>query len=333
MRARSSVALFCAASSPEVGAGHIARCLALAKAFGPNWTPCFKLEPAGRELWQRRLDEHGIKVIEPWGVETIRPEAVILDDYRLDAQAITAWRARARARAFVMFDDFGGGATVADLTIAPGLPATKVARVLAGPAYAVLDAEYSRPPKTRTFGRVQRLLISCGRQDSADVTGFVIDALATLPDASRPETITVVLGRAAPHYRSIIERAGTLGAEIVEEAPPLCPLYDNSDLVIGAGGVSLFERMARARASVTIVTADNQRAQSHAMSERGATLLAGDILKRETGPLAEAIVALSNDGKRRRIMGEVGRGLVDGLGASRVAAKIEELVLARAGGA
>ena len=76
----------------------------------------------------------------------------------------------------------------------------------------------------------------------------------------------------------------TLGAQVLFDAPDMAALYDDAELVLGSGGVSLFERMSRGRASVTLVAAKNQATPRPCRWPKlGATLFAGDVKAVDAG--------------------------------------------------
>jgi UDP-N-acetylglucosamine:LPS N-acetylglucosamine transferase len=99
-----------------------------------------------------------------------------------------------------------------------------------------------------------------------------------------------------------------------------------ADLVITAGGISLYEALA-ARTPACALSYDRyQRATVRAVAEAGACidLGAGDRLKRHT--VAGEVASLDANRSRRRRLSVSGGRLVDGRGAMRVARILRALI-------
>jgi spore coat polysaccharide biosynthesis predicted glycosyltransferase SpsG len=182
-----------------------------------------------------------------------------------------------------------------------GLPA------LLGPAFALVDPRFSALPDRGRDQPVRKILVTFGRIDPDNATELVLEALIRAGTGAK---ITVVSSAASPHAETIAERVRTLGgaAHLVLDAPDLVPLLAETDLVVGAGGVSLMERIAAGIPSVTLAVAENQRLFVDGAARAGATLAGSTDLD----------TLLGDAGVRAR-MSEAGRQIIDGGGATRVA--------------
>src|SRR5690606_24159528 len=125
------------------------------------------------------------------------------------------------------------------------------------------------------------------------------------------ENLFVVMGASAPHLRAVEQRARELGGRLYVDVADMCPLYDAVDIVLGSGGVSLFERMARGRASVTVTVADNQEYSAWNAAARGGCVFAGRAGSIGADSLSEEIVSLLTDEMLRDRIGRAARELVD----------------------
>ena len=310
--------VFQADARPEAGGGHMRRCINLARALRTRCDVAFVLSADAAPLWRARLDHEGIACVNETTV--LNAGAAVLDGYDLRQADVTRWKRKVST--LVLIEDLRRHFSGVDLYVASGGPPPLATRVLAGPRYALLDVVYGRPVEPR-LGSSMRILVACGLRDSAGLTLIYLDALSRCAVPGR--AITVVIGRDAPHCEVVERRASDLGAEVVVEARDMVVLYNQADLVLGAGGVSLFERMARGRASATAVVADNQAHSAKQMAACGGTLLLGNARDLTEVAVAEAIGRLLADAAARAEMAARARRTVDGKGAERTAEEIISL--------
>lgn len=332
---------FRADASLAIGAGHVMRCLSLADG----------LRGAGaRVRFVCRADEgHLGETIVSRGFEvdllatagsaddaaqTARMLAgadldwVVVDHYASD-QTWDVELGRVAERVMVIDDlaDRPRGCQLllnqnssdADALYAGLLPSS--CRVLAGPRYALLRAQFAearqRLSDRRPADPVRRVLVSLGGMDAGNVTTAVLRALrrANLPSEAR---IIVLLGPTAPWAEAVREAAAELPwpVEIRVGATDMAALLLEADLAIGAAGSSSWERCAVGLPSVMIVVADNQRAPALTLQRAGAAvvLMAEELDSR----LAEVVTMLAHDPAARAGLSSASAALVDGQGVRRV---------------
>jgi UDP-2,4-diacetamido-2,4,6-trideoxy-beta-L-altropyranose hydrolase len=294
----------------------MSRCINLARALRPSCQVAFAMTADATPHWVERLRDQDIAIVDDKFAD--KGALTVLDSYELDAPAVAKWRRASRA--LVMIEDFGRHFGDVDLYVSFAGPAPAGVRVLAGPQYALLGPAYARALVSRGQGGI---LITCGMRDSANATGLYLDALARCTVGGK--AITVVLGKAAPHRAAVECQARALGATVLFDAPDMAPLYEDANLVLGTGGVSLFECLARGRASVTVIAADNQVYSAEQMARLGATSLAGDLKTINAASVAKLVDALLANGDALSNMGALARQAVDGRGAERVAREIVAL--------
>ena len=103
---------------------------------------------------------------------------------------------------------------------------------------------------------IPRVMVSFGLRDSRNATALALDALHRL---RRDISVTVVLGRNAPHIGSIRPRVAECGNwQLRIDVDNMADLYSRNDVAVGAGGVSCLERLCCGLPSVLISLADNQ---------------------------------------------------------------------------
>ena len=321
--------VFHANARAQAGGGHVRRCLALAHALRPDCDVTFVLSADRAPSWATVFKEEGIAVRDAAGFDG-KAEVAVLDGYDLGPADVAFWRHHA-AR-LVMIEDLGRSFSGIDLYVSPAGPAPTGAPALEGPRYALLPRGYSDPVLQRPAGTAD-ILVTCGLHDSADLTGFYLAALEKPYARARIGSLTVAMGASAPHRRAVEQRAAALCARVLIDVADMRPLYDASDLVLGAGGVSLFERMARGRASVTVTVADNQEHAGRYASRKGGCVLAGRAGAVDADSVAEEINDLLDDAEARARIGRTARELVDGRGAQRAAEAILSLTAKQPTGA
>lgn len=247
-------------------------------------------------------------------------DAVLVDDYAMDD---AAFRAAAKSVFRAQFDDVGV-VRHADVIINPGLSAaagsyagTK-ARLLCGPQFAVIDEVFSRARDTApTRGLEPRLLISMGGRDSRNLTALALTAARAAGIAA----ITVVLGRAAPHRDSIADQCRRMNCDLVIDATAkeMAALYAAHGMAVGAGGVSLLERLCCGVPSIVIGAAANQDSNLAAVEK----LEIGRVLRANSDDIADrlraTIAEMAADAGARARFSRNGMNLIDGGGARRVA--------------
>ena len=123
------------------------------------------------------------------------------------------------------------------------------------------------------------------------------------------------------HLDEVREAVRSFGsrAELKIDEPDMLTLVRQADLVIGAGGVSLLERLACGAPSITVVTSANQRLAVQGAARLGGTVFVGSIEELSEDRLVESIAALASDSRLRAEIAARGPTLVDGRGCERVA--------------
>jgi UDP-2,4-diacetamido-2,4,6-trideoxy-beta-L-altropyranose hydrolase len=331
---------------PEIGGGHVMRCLALAQAWQ---------EEGGRALFaattiapalKARLAEDGFICLEipsPRGsaedlaatiaaARTQGARAVVVDGYRF----APAYRQSLRDAGFTVAaldDNDEIGACVDDLVINQNCHASEAlyadraphTRLLLGTDYALLRREFrvwqgslrQLPPVAR------QILVTLGAADPGNITGGVIGALApVLPVGT---ATTIVIGGSNPHAQAIDAQAvGQPGFRVLRDQREEMPaLMAATDLAISAGGSTMWELAFMGAPFVIVVIADNQRAAAEAMAAEGFPVLqAADVSE----ALPDIVARLIADRGRRTLLSKLGRRLVDGEGGIRICRALRELI-------
>ncbi len=341
--------LFFADAGPEVGGGHVMRCLTLARALVERGCECAFVESRAAAPILRRFGWPPHSLLAMIGSEKLadlivyadsfaglfEPDVVVIDHYRVEATQETGLRRETRR--IVVIDDLANRPHDCDLVIDPGYgrkaeaygklaPASASVRV--GPAYALVRPQFAAAraralSRRAKHGPVARALISLGMTDVGAITQRVVEALSPALGEVR---VDIVLGSDAPSLPALTARAKEdRRLKLWIDNAEMASLMADADIAIGAGGSSVWERAVVGLPGATLALAENQREMVAQMSEAGLTigLDAGraDFVRR----LGEAWGRLVGDAELRWRLAQRNADLCDGHGAARVADAIISL--------
>lgn len=191
------------------------------------------------------------------------------------------------------------------------------ARLLGGPRFALLDPSYSSKPRHALHENVKSIGVFMGGVDTANATARVLDAIAAAGFAGETE---IVATSANSHLPELIARAqADPRLKISVDLPDLSDFFARHGLQIGAGGGATWERCCIGAPTLGLIVADNQHASLRPLAQAGALAVCDSL---DVGALASALDTLIGDSRLRAAFAEASRALVDGLGASRVAAAL-----------
>lgn len=345
-------------ASPTVGIGHVMRMYALASAFqATDWEVilCFKqCPPQILSLFDKKAIS--VAQLNCKKGSTIADEGalfdrlcrqhcanlVILDGYQFtfEYQSIMS---RDRFKLMLM-DDFGHRDKFScDLLVNQNFGAEKLdyafiapeTKLLLGNQYILirpeimLQKEHRQHKQTTTFN----ILVSLGGADYHNVSAFIINSLhgaqSILTKLKSKIVVTVVAGSANLHIATLQQQIGRLNQSSDLEFTLLTDIIDLSaqiaaaNLLISAGGGTVWEAACLATANMVVITATNQAGIAR-FAEAGAIFNLGDasLLSQEIINRALEQFVFSD---QFRTMPTCASKLVDGLGAYRIVKAIESI--------
>jgi UDP-2,4-diacetamido-2,4,6-trideoxy-beta-L-altropyranose hydrolase len=330
---------------PDIGGGHVMRCLALAQAWsaaGGRVGFCSALlAPSLRQ----RLASESFGVVEIAAVAgsagdadatvvaaaAVGASAVVVDGYHLPADYRRRLR-QAGLKVAVLDDNGGSGGYPDDLVInqnrhaAPELYRDRAShtRLLLGTDYALLRREFRnwRGPSRSFPATPRQVLVTLGAADPDNVTGDVMACLGSALSAATE--VVVLVGGSNPHGDAIGALAQRLPAcRLIHGAAGEIPdLMAAADLAVCAGGSTMWEMAGMGVPFIPVVIADNQRAAVQAMARDGYPTVDSETVGRD---LSGIVTALAANSDRRRELSRTGRRLVDGKGVERVCDALRHL--------
>jgi UDP-2,4-diacetamido-2,4,6-trideoxy-beta-L-altropyranose hydrolase len=278
-------------SSLQIGTGHLMRCLTLADGLRRRGAQiafaCRALEGSLAPM----LESQGYAVhdvvrgdprpridalLPDWEADAAatarvarasRADWIAVDHYGLDARWEESVR---RASAGVMaVDDLANRRHACDVLLDQNyyrdgdtryeglVPAGAV--TLLGPRYALLrpDFESYRARGRSRAGEVRRILVFLGGTDPDNVTHKVVSALQRVPAADLQ--VHVVVGGTNPHRHDIQSLCAADARFSYEcQARDMAALMAESDLAVGAGGATTWERCYLGLPAIVVATGENQ---------------------------------------------------------------------------
>jgi UDP-2,4-diacetamido-2,4,6-trideoxy-beta-L-altropyranose hydrolase len=327
-------------ASPQIGAGHIMRCLALSKAWqdsGGNVTfACAEILP----VLERRLEEEHLEVA---AIETaagsqedvqrtnelsreLDVDWIVVDGYQFAPGYHRDLKQR-NLRCLTIEDDGRLDDYCADVVLNPSATATEAmyahkaahTRLLLGSRFALLRPEFRRAQRKRDYSKIaSRLLVTMGGSDPENVTLKVLSALKGIVSAGAE--IRVVAGSG---YQGLEElkafAAGMPGKVRVEDNPSdMASLMSWADLAVSAAGGTCWELAYMGVPAVLITISHDQHGNTQAAEECGLACSLGWHADASPRQIEGTVQMLLRDGQRRRLMSQAGMELVDGQGAERV---------------
>lgn len=322
--------------SPQLGLGHVVRCLALAEELR-NWHGiglCFALgeNGVGAELVRSQNFPVDIRPQdireEEWIDALIRrfaPRALILDIRTdLGRSALSRWRQAGVTVAVI--DDPSDRRLDADLAVYPPVPQISefdwsdfTGRLCVGWEYLLLRREFSRRPP-RPHNDPPIVLITMGGSDPAGLTLLALKALLQVDHTFRAQ---VVLGKAFMHDRALETLLPTLPErfEFLRDVSDMPKLMAGADLAIAAFGGTAYELAAMGVPSILLGLTEDHARSAGALEAAGMAVSLGDYRKVTATLLASTFRSLLVDPLRREKL-SINCNLIDGQGAERVACEI-----------
>lgn len=340
-----SWAAFRADADPDIGIGHLVRCLSLAQAWqarggraafltsitDPGLLTRIELVTGLIRIPGRYPATPDLAATAKWAAE--HPQAwMVVDGYGFDGEYHSGLR-DAGARVLAVDDWVRLDRYHCDMLLDQNFgaeersyPVDGDCTVLRGPRYALLAPEFKAAraagPEPPVEGRV-RLLVTMGGADTQNQTPKVLDALSSLDEPGLE--VTVVIGAANRRAAQIRRRIGQLpGCRLVQDVPVMAGLMAWADIAVSASGATCWELACMGVPSVLIALAENQRPNAEALDEAGVFVNMGCYEDVSVDDIARAVGSLIRDPATRARMSERAQRLVDGRGAERVVAEMTE---------
>ena len=335
----SRAILIRADASAEIGAGHVMRCLALAKAWQSTGGSATYLMAECFPAIEERLVREGVTVsritaapatpadAQQTAAEATRVNAswLVVDGYRFAPDYLRRLKA-AGLRILFLDDDGRFDFYPADVVLNQNISADRkmyekrdrLTRLLLGPEYVLLRPEFLAETKAREHPAIARkVLVTMGGSDPDNVTGKVLAALTSLGSDIEGR---VVVGSGNPWHADLQALTERLVPKVKLARSPenMAPLMRWADVAISGAGSTYWELAHMGLPAIVIAYSADQEDIAKILAERENAISLGWHANLSEEQVSDALLRLLNDYERRCAMSERGRKLVDGQGAARV---------------
>ncbi len=332
--------LFRCEASPEIGMGHLIRCLALADELdtahrcqvsfamnlGATGSQLVRREGYGLYTPDTNAGTAGDGWLEAVLVE-VDPEVLILD-IRNGPSAELLSNARVQGRLIVTIDDPESKRLGADLAFYPGAPQAHRldwtgfgGRLFAAPEWAILRRHF-RANRARCDNTPLRVLITTGGSDPAGLALKAVSAVDQVEEGFEP---AIMLGTAFCHLTALQKLLARTRKDFKIHTDPadVAGLMSQSDLAIASFGVTAYELAALGVPSVYFCLSDDHSASASVLDSLGVGINTGvHSAVASQDLLTEKTSLLLRDRRLRNRMSKAATATFDALGASRIGNQI-----------
>lgn len=336
-------------ATPEIGGGHLMRCLALALAWRDQGgaaefvgrydegfpavlaaanmpvTPITHVHPDPSDATQTKA-----RIGAAVGA---MPPLVVVDGYHFDASYQRSIRGTGGTRVLRVDDSERTSQTYADILLNPNVHAADIPYecppevvVLAGTRYSLLRKEFRELLQEHEVPRTaKRVLVTMGSSDPAGASALVLGALERLSDTDLE--VDLVVGPGNPRRAKLEALSSRFGQRVRLRSTPsdMAAVMRQVDLAVAAAGSTAWELAAMGVPMLLTATAPNQVPIARELHRRGAAVDLGPVETLTRDRVADAIRDISLDADRRRRLVSHARQLVDGCGVDRVITVCREL--------
>lgn len=335
------IVLFRTDASPDIGSGHVMRCLSLAEGMKTRgWHCIFACTPETLKTVPL-LASSGFDACTPEDVQTIQPDLLVVDHYGLDA--VYEKSARPWCKSIAVLDDLANRPHDCDLLIDQTygratedyknlVPANS--HILTGADYMLLRPQFAQAREQAKKRRAENpgccVLIAVG---STNYKNIVSKILSGFKEGARGNfKIDVVLSSGAPQIedvRNLTEQINAAGIHKVclhMDVTDMASMMVRADIAVGAGGTTTWERSCLGLPTLMIELADNQIPTISALTKAGAIIPVGhgDDLQ-AINEIPEKIRNLLSHPEKLQKLSEASFKICDGMGLPRSISALEDL--------
>lgn len=313
------------------GMGHLIRSINIARALGGLDAPIHFLVNNDRAVIDR-LEEaclpHIVYPVDRANAVRLANDLVVIDTKK-DVTAQVR-RLKDEGKKVVLIDNRSGAAGYADMSIFPdaaGRPGDGGNNCYSGSEYVIIGGNFLRLRKEAAraaYSKPLKVLVTMGGADPLGLTDIVAGALTDVDDIE----VTVVMGPASRQSKTLQGLAARAGGRFrfVKGVNNLAPLMNSAHVAFSAVGTTVYELAFMGVPSVLIGNYPDDKADITAYEGIGISRGIGFYKEVTAGDIAGAVEAFKKDENMWREMSRKASGLIDGYGAARIAALIENIL-------
>lgn len=318
--------VFRADASPEIGYGHLSRCLNLAQAFVDQNSPVTLItHVSDKELNMFPAQE--VEVVAPTSKRGAYPngDLLIYDRYQTDFDEITGMHEKFPR--IVIFDD-GDSPVLHNVNgvINPSIDGNRARdrypeqiKLFAGPEYFIVANEFINTTRSSS---PEHIFLSMGGSDPLGQVPRVLPLL--LKTSNRP--IDAVIGSETVESLNLSRYESNEQVTFYSDVSNMADIMKDAHVAITGAGTMLVELAAMGVPTASLVLTDNQQNIANRFHQHEATFVMGRFNSLSDEELAEAIDSFLTGHNELRQYSEKAQALVDGRGKYRLTNEITEWV-------
>ena len=333
-------------AGPEIGTGHVMRCLALAQAWQDRGGRAVFFMAQSTPAIRDRLSQECCEMSTCKAVigsaddarktlETAHQsgcEWLVLDGYRFDSEYVDNVCRHGLKVLYV--DDLGDSQDCANVILNPNLSAStsrsegggRAPRLLLGTKYCLLRREFRSwiDWHRETLILARKILVTLGGSTPEGLALCILEALAQVQH--QLESVIFVLGASSGDSDSLKLAATNFQEKIsfVRAARDMAKLMAEADVAIAAAGSTCWEMCFMGLPALIVDIAENQTAEAVELNRQGYAKYLGRGSTLTPAKLSAELSELLRSAEARREISQRCRKLVDGRGAERVVAAMLE---------
>lgn len=258
-----------------------------------------------------------------------KPELVLIDSYFVSAEYMAGIRPYAKT---AYIDDLYERVWPADIIINYGIIADsypykedyKDSIKLLGPKYMPINPVYKDGVKCIIKEKAKNVLIVSGGSDENHVMLGILKCIAESCEDAKELKYTFICGAFNKDLEEMQLMADKLdNISVMGSIPNLVGAISDSDIIVTAGGTTLYEMAIMGCPGIIYKIADNQSENINGFVKKEIALYAGDVrYDFSYEKLINMIVNLANNYKLRKQLSDKGKEIIDADGAKRLAMEL-----------
>lgn len=336
---------------PDIGLGHIMRCLTLADEFRYNNCKVFFISNEEHEIItnknytiikiplnaEKSSGKEKLNLLNESDfigntIEQFQIDCLIVDHYQASLEYLTILKNKLRI--LVVIDDFCINGLPADIVVNGNIFAkkefyskvNKSTILLLGSKYTLLREEFLNLPQRVVNLNVKEVLITTGGSDNHNLTTRLLSILKTniMSTNLKYNVIIGYMFRNEQEIKNYSERFDNI--ELFYNISNMSELMMKSDIALSTSGGTLYELAITGTPSISFIVAENQERLAKKMDELGCTINLGWYNEVSDDMIKNKLNFLIKNLEIRKRISQKGQKLFDGKGAHRSAQIILEFL-------
>jgi len=323
-------------ASPQIGIGHLMRCLALSEELIRRGHTCIILSKIDNGDLLKRIKAFHVDVQKIDTKASLKKDLetllnfsrdheidwIVTDHYGID----TSYIKEIKKQGFhvLSVDDTSQMHYHSDIVVNQNINAERLSfsiesytMLLRGPAYVMLRDELLVREKKKHHDSVKKILVTLGGSDPDNHLLKVLQSLDTVAKKIDVQAIVGPFNQFLSQLKSYVKQSSA-NITLITSLEKMVDFYLESDLAVSAGGSSCYEIAYFGIPNVIITIADNQLGIAREFHRQQLGVYLG--MKHEVKPEAinDKIKELIENHSLRKQMSKQGRNLIDGNGKKRI---------------